>query len=395
MKSCVICGATNGDVVLQPRTPKEDVRSMLAKWASKGEFVEAHINRGTEAHLILTSALLALKFSSGTMERAEELAVQELAKDGRLDSCKKFLEILAPKLQILRSAGSDDSPLSKFSMTYVKMVLLLLNYTRPVRTGDWALHLKTLEEFGPFFFALNRSSYARFVPVYVAMMQDLRLKNPRAWTYLEKHWVVRKSLVSFTSLGCDHALEQVNRALKGDGGLVGITNNPSTRTKFFLIQDELLAIKAKSFGRSATASKHHKDSPAVTKKTHEMTKEVAGLLRQHNPFTREKAQLTTVLSRKVAPDEMVDALTRIEETGKEALLKYEEGRIRTAQQSPWEVLHRLPTKTFKTLGKKAKVSIGGKKVIVTGSSDFARSSPSMSSPCSLLPSLTTKATRGS
>ena len=42
MESCVICGATTGDVVLRPRTPKEDVRSMLAKWASKGEFVEAH-----------------------------------------------------------------------------------------------------------------------------------------------------------------------------------------------------------------------------------------------------------------------------------------------------------------------------------------------------------------
>ncbi len=334
-----------------------------------------HVNRGTEAHIILTSALLAIKFSSGAIsaeESAEEFALQELAMDGRQDSFKKALEILAPKLQILRSAGSDDSPLSKFSMTYVKMVLLLLNYTRAVRTGDWALHLKTLEEFGPFFFALNRSSYARFVAVYVAMMHDLRLKNPRAWTYLEKHWVVRKALLPFTYLGCDHALEQVNRALKGDGGLLGITNNPSTRTKFFLIQDELLAIKAKSFERSATASKHHKDSPAITKKTHQMTKQVADLLRQHNPFTREKAQLTTVLSRKVAPDEMVGALTRIEEIGKEALLKYEEERIRTAQKSPWEVLHRLPTKTFKTLGKKATVSIGGKQVVVTTSSDITR-----------------------
>ena len=104
------------------------------------------------------------------------------------------------------------------------------------------------------------------------MMQDLRLKNPRAWTYLDKHWIIRKSLVPVTSLGCDHALEQVNWALKGDGGLVGITKNPSTRTKFFLIQDELLAIKTKSFRRSAMASKHHKDSPAVTKKTREMTK---------------------------------------------------------------------------------------------------------------------------
>ena len=101
-----------------------------------------HVNLGTEAHIILTSALLALKFSSGTMERAEELAVQELAKDERLDSFKNALEILAPQLQILRSAGSYDSPLSKFSIMYIKMVLLLLNYTRAERTRDWALYLR-------------------------------------------------------------------------------------------------------------------------------------------------------------------------------------------------------------------------------------------------------------
>ena len=82
----------------------------------------------------IASILLALKFSSETMEKTEELAVEELIQVRRLDSFKKALETLATKLQILRSASSNDSPLCKFTM---KMVLLLLNYIRSVRTRDW------------------------------------------------------------------------------------------------------------------------------------------------------------------------------------------------------------------------------------------------------------------
>ena len=74
--------------------------------------------------------------AEGRLQSAEEFAVQKLAHAGRLDSFKKALKILAPKLQILRSAKSDESPLSKFSMTYVRMVLLLLNYIRALRPGD-------------------------------------------------------------------------------------------------------------------------------------------------------------------------------------------------------------------------------------------------------------------
>lgn len=110
-----------------------------------------------------------------------------LAKNERLASFKKAHEIIAPKLQIFWSARSDDSPLSKLSLTYVKMVLLLLNYTTAVRTGDLTLHLKTFEEFGPFFFALN----PLLRPVRPSLRgHDLRFKNPRAWTFIKKHWVV-------------------------------------------------------------------------------------------------------------------------------------------------------------------------------------------------------------
>lgn len=154
---------------------------------------------------------------------------------------QEVLTSLGDRLEDLTTAKAGA--MDEFCSTYIKMVLLLLNYLRTVRVGDWLLHLSTLQEFTPFFFALKRSSYARFIPIYVSMMLMLKDENPRVWEYLSTSWVVQKTQTPFTVIGCDHALERVNRKLKGEGGLIGITRNPSVRTKFFLIQDELLRIK--------------------------------------------------------------------------------------------------------------------------------------------------------
>lgn len=170
----------------------------------------------------------------------------------------RTLELMGQDVKELMSV-EDGDPMNKFCLTYAKMVLLLLNYIRSVRTGHWLLHIKTLQDFAPFFFALNRSTYGRFVPVYVGTMHRLEKQNPCVWEYLTKHWVVRKSQIAFTAIGCDHALEHVNRVLKGEGGLVGITRNASARTRHFLIQDEIFRIKdATTLSSPRTGSEKHR-----------------------------------------------------------------------------------------------------------------------------------------
>ena len=82
-------------------------------------------------------------------------------------------------------------------------------------------------------------NYARMMPVYLS---HIKLKDSESTVYaefLQGNWVVNKNPLPFQAVGADHALEHINRAMKVSGGLVGITLNPSARTKFILIAPEL------------------------------------------------------------------------------------------------------------------------------------------------------------
>ena len=73
---------------------------------------------------------------------------------------------------------------------------------------------------------VDRLNYRRPMPVYLADMQELKTSDFEIWKYLgEGNFSVTKSKIPFTSIGVDHAREQVNKILKSDGGLCGISSN--------------------------------------------------------------------------------------------------------------------------------------------------------------------------
>ena len=119
----------------------------------------------------------------------------------------------------------------------MRMVMEMLQFIRAVyvRTGDWKLHLQALEVFTKYFFAHDRLNYARMVPLYLAEMDSLPATDPDVFAeFLSGNWVVNKnSNIPFCALGADHALEHVNRSMKVQGGLVGITLNQTAWNKFF------------------------------------------------------------------------------------------------------------------------------------------------------------------
>ena len=79
------------------------------------------------------------------------------------------------------------------------------------------------------------------MPLYLAEMESLGHKDPLIHEeFMSGNWVVNKNdVVPFCAIGVDTALENVNRSLKVNGGLVGITLNPSARNKFFLVSPYL------------------------------------------------------------------------------------------------------------------------------------------------------------
>ena len=64
----------------------------------------------------------------------------------------------------------STSPLSMFWNFYTDMVLLLLRFIKAEREGNWEQHLQSTAEMLPHFFAMDRTNYSRWKPIYLADM---------------------------------------------------------------------------------------------------------------------------------------------------------------------------------------------------------------------------------
>ena len=67
---------------------------------------------------------------------------------------------------------------------------------------------------------MDHTNYARWLSVHLCDMVKLEEKNPEIFShFVEGEFVVSKTKRPFSSLGIDHAHEQNNKCVKGDGGL--------------------------------------------------------------------------------------------------------------------------------------------------------------------------------
>ena len=70
-----------------------------------------------------------------------------------------------------------SSKLFTYWEEYNAMVNLLLHFLQAERTGDWKLHLSAVAAMTPYFFAMDRHNYTRWLPVYLADMHQIESKQ--------------------------------------------------------------------------------------------------------------------------------------------------------------------------------------------------------------------------
>ena len=134
-------------------------------------------------------------------------------------------------LSFLKSKKEKD-PLFRFWWQYMKMVQILLLFTRAQREGQWDLHLYAFQEMLPFFHRYDHTNYARWGPIYLAQMKQL---PPEVQAEFENgNWVVKGSSRKFNQVDPDQALEWLNGTGKRGGGIVGITRTPSALFRWTL-----------------------------------------------------------------------------------------------------------------------------------------------------------------
>ena len=103
----------------------------------------------------------------------------------------------------------------------LRLQLLVMSFVRSIRSGNFNLYKETITLLLPCFFAFNHTHYARWLSVHLCDMLQLQETNPDVFHHFNMgYFVVSKTKRAFSSLEIDHAREQNNKCVKGDGGKI-------------------------------------------------------------------------------------------------------------------------------------------------------------------------------
>lgn len=105
----------------------------------------------------------------------DNICAKELDAVLKNESCQRTLFLFDEYLNTLKENRGE---LASFWMTYISMVEILLGLLRADREGDWLLHISSIRDMIPWCFAMDRTNYARYLPVYYAQMTHLEVQCP-------------------------------------------------------------------------------------------------------------------------------------------------------------------------------------------------------------------------
>ena len=117
-------------------------------------------------------------------------------------------------------------------------------------------YIDALTKIVPWFFAMVHTNYARWIPVHLRDMVALEEKHPDVFAeFMAGNFTVKKTTHAFSALAIDQAHEQINASVKGDGGAVGLTENPAALRRWMVFGSEMARVIAEFQATSDTRTK--------------------------------------------------------------------------------------------------------------------------------------------
>ncbi|KAJ8392755.1 hypothetical protein AAFF_G00072390 [Aldrovandia affinis] len=163
------------------------------------------------------------------------------------------------------------------------------------------MYLDALTELVPWFHALDHTHYARWIPVHLKDMAELTTKHPDvARKFREGHFTVQKTQRVFSSIPIDQAHEQNNACIKGDGGAVGLTDNPSALRRWMVAGPEV----ARVIEEFQDGNQHWRRQTADTQE-------------MGNPFEEESQDVVKLDTKEIAGPAAVETVMNAKRIGQE------------------------------------------------------------------------------
>lgn len=158
----------------------------------------------------------------------------------------------------------------RFWSTILNDELLVLFFVKSFRESDFRLYKESLSSLIPYFFALDHINYARWLPIHLRDMLALQTTHPGIYQEFEKeNFADRKTESKFPNIAIDQAHEQNNAFVKGDGGAIGLTEDPAALRRWMVDGPEISRLIDEFTGLYGNVNekreKHHEETHAAQK----------------------------------------------------------------------------------------------------------------------------------
>ena len=117
---------------------------------------------------------------------------------------------------------------AKFWIQYADLIWNILHLQRATKANDLDLHISSLEKMCPLLFSMDHQNYAHYLTCYILLLLNLDISHPGAKDLLKKRgFSVGRSTFPASRVPIDQMIEHCNKDAKGNGGVVGISQNHS------------------------------------------------------------------------------------------------------------------------------------------------------------------------
>ena len=186
----------------------------------------AHLTRTRYAHQVTAGALYILQ-----QDAYKDYLIQQNSSDR-----PQTFENWCVKMR-------ERYPQFKYWSLVLELELTVLTFLRSIRSSNFENYIGALKKLIPWFFALNRTNYARWLSVHIRDMQELEVKHPELVNeFSAGKFTFQKTNNSFSALPLGQAHEQNNEIVKGDGGAIGLTENPQALRRWMIGGPEIARV---------------------------------------------------------------------------------------------------------------------------------------------------------
>lgn len=268
-------------------------------------------SRAVRAHILTVAALTIL-----ILEEAEDLksmmncsgvldAYENLLNDNMSPEICEELDIVK-NLQICFQTNCNRlkslNRTGKLWIQYFDQVILMLEFIRAERIGDWNLHISTIQKMLPYFHSAGHNLYAKSSHLYVQEMIELksRLTSEEYKKFPENYFTIRRKTSHWSGVWTDMCIEQtLMRSMKTVGGLSrgrGITDETILNWIISTPVCTFVTAAVETFtGQSSSTSEQHIELRDSRKARDNADKtKFFSWLQQHNPFRNRCSDLVSL-----------------------------------------------------------------------------------------------------